>query len=380
MLLRQRLEPVDHLRNHRDRHRDVLAEDVLALLHQNPAEVAAGVPDPLPLRLALGDPVVDAVEDLDHLGQLEKHLFAVVAVLLDDDHRLVAGLEAGRKQVADDLQRALVHQLQGRREVARLEQPADGRGGVLDGLEAHHGGGVVAGPGDQLHDDAGDDPEGALRADEEVHQAVAGGALADSPAEFEDAAVGQHDRHPDHVVGGQAVLQAVRATGVAGDVAADGRDHLAGGVGRIHQALGRGTGVEVAIDHARPGHRHQVGGVDLQLGQPLEAQDDATREGDRPADQSAAGSPGGERRPRLRAEPDDGRHLLGVGGQDGRREAMLEEGAVVLVVLETLVHDDVRLADHRAEAGEEVPQRVASSSPTRASSRSAAQSSYVRRS
>ena len=51
--------------------------------------------------------------------------------------------------------------------------------------------------------------------------------------ERELAAVGQHQLEPGYVVGGEAVLEAVRPAGVLGHVAADRADDLAGRVGRV---------------------------------------------------------------------------------------------------------------------------------------------------
>src|SRR5205807_5609955 len=104
------------------------------------------------------------------------------------------------------------------------------------------------------------------------------------------------------VVGGEAVLQAVGSTRVAGDVAADGGDGEAGRVGRVHETVLGGGGVQVARDHAGAGDRHQVGRVDLEVPEPLHAEHDAAPERDRSADQPAAGAAGRERGAGLGAE------------------------------------------------------------------------------
>ena len=57
------------------------------------------------------------------------------------------------------------------------------------------------------------------------------------PAELDDLAVGQDERQPGHVVGREAVLEAVRAARVLGDVAADRADLLARGIGRVEEAV-----------------------------------------------------------------------------------------------------------------------------------------------
>ena len=71
----------------------------------------------------------------------------------------------------------------------------------------------------------GGDAQRALGADEDAEQVVAGG-VERFAAEVTIVAVGEHDVQPQHVGGGEAVLEAVGAAGVLGDVAADGADRL----------------------------------------------------------------------------------------------------------------------------------------------------------
>ena len=81
-------------------------------------------------------------------------------------------------------------------------------------------------------------PERALGADHERGEVVAGRALGRAAAEAHDLAVGEHDRHAEHVVARDAVLDAADAAGVGGDVAADRRDPVARRVGRIPEPVG----------------------------------------------------------------------------------------------------------------------------------------------
>src|SRR3712207_9447827 len=67
-------------------------------------------------------------------------------------------------------------------------------------FRSDHRGGAAAGERDELDRDPRDDRERALRADEQLHEAVARGALARLAAEPQDRAVGEHGVHPDHVV------------------------------------------------------------------------------------------------------------------------------------------------------------------------------------
>ena len=75
-------------------------------------------------------------------------------------------------------------------------------------------------------------PERPLGADEGAQEVVAG-PVELLAADLHELAVGQHELEPGDVVGGEAVLEAVRAAGVLGHVAADRADDLARRVGRV---------------------------------------------------------------------------------------------------------------------------------------------------
>ena len=60
----------------------------------------------------------------------------------------------------------------------------------------------------------GDHAERALRADEQPGQVVAGDALDRPPSGAQDPPVGEDDLQAEHVVGGDAVLDAAEAAGV----------------------------------------------------------------------------------------------------------------------------------------------------------------------
>ncbi len=118
-------------------------------------------------------------------------------------------------------------------------------------------------------------PRGAVGADERAEQVVAG-LVELRPTEMDHLTIGQDDFQPGDVVRGEPVLEAVRATRVLGDVAADRAHDLARRVGRVeevrrHSHRDRHVGdprldahppvVEVDVEH--PGeprqHKHAVG-------------------------------------------------------------------------------------------------------------------------
>ena len=94
----------------------------------------------------------------------------------------------------------------------------------------------------------GDDAERALGADEQAGQVVARDALDRAAAGAQHPPVGEDDLQAEHVVGGDAVLDAAEPAGVRGEVAADRAPVVAGGVRRIEQA-GPGDGVPQRLVH-----------------------------------------------------------------------------------------------------------------------------------
>ena len=146
-------------------------------------------------------------------------------------------------------------------------------------------------------------------------------------------AIGQHHLHFQHMVAGDAVLEAMDAAGVFGNVAADRADLLAGGIGGVIEAVAHHRAGHPAVDH--PGlhgdalvgqiHRehlaHAAGGNHQGL----------------PFSHGAAGKPGatapGHKGNRaLVAEPQHRRHLLGGFRQDHQGRLVALQGEAIAVV------------------------------------------------
>ena len=90
------------------------------------------------------------------------------------------------------------------------------------------------------------------------------------------------------MIGGDAVLEAVRTAGVLGDVAADRAGRLARGVGHVVEPERRHRLGEPRVDHARLHHRAAAGRIDLE--DPVHpGEGDEHRVG---VGQGAAGEPG----------------------------------------------------------------------------------------
>ena len=77
--------------------------------------------------------------------------------------------------------------------------------------------------GTQPYGDLGDQPEGALRTDQQTGEVVPGDTLRGLTTQPDQLAGAGDHLEPQDVVAGHAVLDAADAAGVGGDVAADGR-------------------------------------------------------------------------------------------------------------------------------------------------------------
>ena len=134
------------------------------------------------------------------------------------------------------------------------------------------------------------DPERALGADEGAEQ-VGPVRVERLAAELDELAVGEHDRQPGDVVDREAVLEAVRAARVLGDVAADRADLLARRVGGVEEAVGRDGARDVEVGDARLDHDPLRLEVDLEDPvHPRERDDDPLRHGQRAAREAGAGA------------------------------------------------------------------------------------------
>ena len=93
---------------------------------------------------------------------------------------------------------------------------------------------------------------------------VVAGQVARGAAEPDDLAVREHDLEAEDVVRRDAVGEAVGPAGVLGDVAADRAGALAGGVGRVVEAVLGDRLAEVQVDDAGLDQRRPVLDVDLE--------------------------------------------------------------------------------------------------------------------
>jgi hypothetical protein len=168
------------------------------------------------------------------------------------------------------------------------------------------------GPQPQRH--LGHHAERALGSDEEPDHIEPGHALGGAPPQAYHVTVGDGAAHDgaqtQHVIPGDAVLQAAQAARVGGHVAADRRPRGTGRVRRVPQAVFGDGGLDVVVDRAWLDDANQVVRIDLaHLVHPGQVKDDTA------ADRvGAAGQPGTraarhDGNPELGADPDDVLHL-----------------------------------------------------------------------
>jgi aerobic-type carbon monoxide dehydrogenase small subunit (CoxS/CutS family) len=158
--------------------------------------------------------------------------------------------------------------------------------------------------------------ERAFRSDEQAEQI--GPGVSTARRRVHELAVGQHRLDAEHVVDGETVLEAVRAAGVLGDVAADRADLLARRIGRVVVPERRDLARDLEVGHARLDRDALVRDVDVQ--DTIERDSAMTS---RRARQRAARQPGPvaarhERDCAARAELDD---RLNVAVDEGRTTA-----------------------------------------------------------
>ncbi len=188
-------------------------------------------------------------------------------------------------------------------------------GGVHRPESREEGSHRLGGADDPERDPRGD-PERALGADDHPEQ-VGAVRVESCAAELDDLAVGQHEGQRRDVVRREAVLQAVRAARVLGDVAADRAHLLARGIGRVEEAVLRDGTRHVEVRDAGLDDDTLAREVDLE--DPIHARerdDDPAGSRRRAAREPGTGAAGHERHPVPGARAKHGLHVLRRAGQD----------------------------------------------------------------
>ena len=235
-------------------------------------------------------------------------------VQLDQEHRPRAHRQPRVHGLLDRLDRDGVHHLDRGGHDPRGDDLRHHLAGIVcrgeTGQHRHHPFGQRQQPDHCL----GHDPESALGAHESRHQVERPVSL-----QRDHAAVGQHHLQLDHMVGGEAVFEAVRTAGVFGDVAADRAHLLAGRVGCVVETVPGDRAADLEVGDAGLHSRPPVGHVHIQDPvHPGQADDDALGDRHGTAGEAGAGTAGNERDGVSGAHPHHRGHLLGGAGQHHR--------------------------------------------------------------
>src|ERR687890_1597136 len=257
----------------------------------------ASLPEEGAFVVVLGHPDLRGLvllADLQYPSELFLYL-SFRSIQLDYEHRAGVG-QAWMHGRLDGLHGQAVHHLDGGRDYTLADDPRDRTAGPLGILEAGQQG------SDRLRDaakaecDPGCDTQRPLRADESAEQVVARCIRRPATPDVRHRAIRQHDLCAHHVVCGKAVLQAVDAAGVLGQVAADGGDDLAGRVWGVVVALVGDLLAHPHVDDARLDHDALVRDVHLKnLAHPGEHDQNARLDRQGPAREAgprAAGNKG----------------------------------------------------------------------------------------
>jgi len=244
-----------------DRQQDVrqpLARDGRVHAHVVGADAAGGgervlaaAPEPQALGLvpAHGDGGGACVaQHLAHAADLFFDFLRHAIALAQQDgfgREVVSGMD----EVLDRRRHRLVHHLQAGRDDAVRDDRGHRVAGFAQVVEAGHDAARQLGLGHQLHGDFGGHGEHALAAHQHAEQVVAR-RIERLAADLHRLALRGEAAHLQHVVEREPVLQAVHAARVLGHVAADGAGDLAGGIGRVVQALRRGCLADRQVAHA----------------------------------------------------------------------------------------------------------------------------------
>ncbi len=212
----------------------------------------------------------------------------------------------------------IVHHFDGCGQHASSDDAADGGAGFgrarKGGEEGLHGFGAL----DDAENHFCGDPERAFGADENAEKIVTGRVEGFS-AEMDERAVGENDFEAEDMRGGEAVLEAMRAAGIFGDVAADAANGLRTRIGSVEIILRRDAGGDVQIDDAGLDDDVGVGEIDFEDAiHAREADDEAVFDGERAAAEAGAGAAGYEGNFFAMAEAEDGLDFSGgVGEKNG---------------------------------------------------------------
>ena len=212
--------------------------------------LAAG-PELQPLFFALADPHRDIAQRLSDLA----HPFDQVVDLhrrpikLHQQQRFHIQRIAHLHKRFGRLDRRAIHHLHAAGDNARANNIGDALAAGLARIEPDHQRPRRRRLRQDPHCHFGDHTQQAFGPGHQAEQIIAF-RIHMLAAKAQNFAIGQHHLDTENVVGGQPVFQAVHAAGILRHIAANGAGDLAGGVGRIVEAIGFDRLGDAQIGHA----------------------------------------------------------------------------------------------------------------------------------
>src|ERR671920_271436 len=316
-----------------------------------PESGLAGLPEEGAFVVVLGHPDLGCLvllTDLQHPSELFLYLSFRAIQLYDQD-----GAGVGQPRMhgrLDGFHGQAVHHLDGGGDYPLADDPRDRTAGTLGAFEGSQQGSHRLRDAAQPERDPGGDTQRPLRADESAEQIVARRVRRPATPDVRHRAVRQHDLGAHDVVRGKAVLQAVDAAGVLGQVAADGRDDLACRVWSVVVALVGDLLAHPHVDDARLDHDALVRDVHLKnLAHPGEHDQNARLDRQGPAREAGPRAAGNKGNSLIVAELDYPLDVFaGLGEDDEVGDDAVVHQAVALVGAQLLVLVDHALRAHDA--------------------------------
>jgi hypothetical protein len=197
-------------------------------------------------------------------------------------------------------------------------------------------------PAEDAHRHLGDDSQHPLAAGQQPEPVIARG-IQMRPADIDDVALDGDHPQPQQIVGSNPVAQAVRATGVHVDVAADHAGELARRIRCVEESTLLHCLGDADIGDPGLHHRAAIGIVDIEdLVHPHEPDHHGVRHRQRPAGQAGARPARHHAHPLAMAQRQHRRHLIGgLRQHDGKRGLAIGGQTVGFVGFEPQ-----RLGDH----------------------------------
>ena len=275
-------------------------------------------PEGQPLVLAGRDPRRHCPVCRSDLGHLLDQIvtFRIGPIEFDDQQGLNIERIARMDKGLCRMDGGAVHHLHPRRNDPRRDHIGHALTGALNRLKAKQEGARCLRLGQDAHRHLGDHAQQPLRADDNT-QKIKARRVQMLATQTHHLPVHHHHLDAEHIVGGQAIFEAMDPAGILRHIAADRTGDLAGRVGRIVEAAILDRAGDGQIGHPRLHHRHAAVIVNIQhlieLGQ---AQQDPVFQRQGPARQRGPRPARHHLDPRRVTPAQDRRHLRRRFGQD----------------------------------------------------------------